>query len=54
MFFFVQVVELDFAYPSEGIHKRWDAGEQIGSVVHGSMPAACIDQDRMQLAAPVA
>ena len=22
-----QVVELDFAYPSEGIHKRWDAGE---------------------------
>jgi hypothetical protein len=22
-----QCVELDFQYPSEGIHRRWDAGE---------------------------
>lgn len=22
-------VELDFQYPSEGIHKRWDAGYRI-------------------------
>ncbi len=25
----VQCVELDFHYPSEGIHKRWDAGYRI-------------------------
>lgn len=24
-----QVVELDFLYPSEGIHKRWDSGYRI-------------------------
>ena len=24
-----QVVELDFQYPSEGIHKRWEAGYRI-------------------------
>lgn len=24
-----QVVELDFQYPSEGIHKRWDGGYRI-------------------------
>lgn len=24
-----QVVEVDFQYPSEGIHKRWDAGYRI-------------------------
>ena len=24
-----QAVELDFQYPSEGIHKRWDAGCRI-------------------------
>lgn len=22
-----QVIELDFLYPSEGIHRRWDEGE---------------------------
>lgn len=25
----VQCVELDFHYPSEGIHKRWDGGYRI-------------------------
>lgn len=25
----VQCVELDFHYPSEGIHKRWDAGYRV-------------------------
>ena len=25
----LQVVELDFLYPSEGIHKRWDNGYRI-------------------------
>ena len=23
-----QVIELDFLYPSEGIHRRWDEGKQ--------------------------
>lgn len=27
-----QVVELDFHYPSEGIHKRWDMGYRITCV----------------------
>ena len=27
--FTFQVVELDFLYPSEGIHKRWDSGYRI-------------------------
>ena len=25
----LQCVELDFHYPSEGIHKRWDVGYRI-------------------------
>jgi hypothetical protein len=25
----LQCVELDFHYPSEGIHKRWDSGFRI-------------------------
>jgi hypothetical protein len=25
----LQCVELDFHYPSEGIHKRWDAGYRV-------------------------
>jgi hypothetical protein len=24
-----QVVELDFQYPSEGVHRRWDGGYRI-------------------------
>ena len=27
--FIDQKVELDFQYPSEGIHKRWDAGFRV-------------------------
>ena len=27
----MQCVELDFQYPSEGIHRRWDAGYRITS-----------------------
>ncbi len=29
-----QCVELDFQYPSEGIHRRWDAGGEA----HGQTP----------------
>ena len=28
-----QVIELDFLYPSEGIHRRWDEGKH--TVQHG-------------------
>ena len=27
-----QVIELDFLYPSEGIHRRWDEGEYCTSI----------------------
>jgi hypothetical protein len=27
----VQVVELDFLYPSEGLHRRWETGYRITS-----------------------
>ena len=30
--FIDQCVELDFQYPSEGIHRRWDAGSKFRSV----------------------
>ena len=30
--FLDQVVELDFQYPSEGIHKRWDGGYRITAI----------------------
>jgi hypothetical protein len=40
-----QVVELDFQYPSEGIHKRWDAGYRITAL------AATPDQVRSRRAA---
>ncbi|KAL5724664.1 hypothetical protein ACHQM5_007892 [Ranunculus cassubicifolius] len=33
-----QVAELDFLYPSEGIHKRWDSGYRITAT------AATLDQ----------
>jgi len=32
-----QCVELDFQYPSEGIHRRWDAGGMGSSFVSASM-----------------
>lgn len=42
----LQVVELDFLYPSEGIHRRWDAGYRITSV------AATWDQTALVLSIP--
>lgn len=41
-----QVVELDFLYPSEGIHRRWDAGYRITST------AATCDQSALILSIP--
>lgn len=41
-----QVVELDFVYPSEGIHKRWNAGYRITST------AATMDQTAVVLSLP--
>ena len=41
-----QVVELDFLYPSEGIHRRWDAGYRITST------AATFDQAAFVLSIP--
>lgn len=43
---FLQVVELDFLYPSEGIHKRWDNGYRITST------AATLDQAALILSVP--
>lgn len=37
-----QVVELDFLYPSEGIHRRWDNGYRITSMAATSDQAALI------------
>ncbi|RWW12691.1 hypothetical protein GW17_00023628 [Ensete ventricosum] len=41
-----QVVELDFLYPSEGIHRRWDGGYRITSM------AATWDQAALVLSVP--
>ena len=41
-----QVVELDFLYPSEGIHKRWDNGYRITAT------AATWDQAAFVLSVP--
>ena len=41
-----QVVELDFLYPSEGIHRRWDSGYRITST------AATWDQTALVLSNP--
>lgn len=43
---FLQVVELDFLYPSEGIHKRWDKGYRITAT------AATWDQAALILSVP--
>jgi hypothetical protein len=40
------VVELDFLYPSEGIHKRWDNGYRITAT------AATLDQSALILSIP--
>lgn len=42
----LQVVELDFLYPSEGVHRRWDAGYRITST------AATWDQAALVLSVP--
>ena len=39
-------MELDFLYPSEGIHRRWDAGYRITST------AATFDQSALVLSIP--
>lgn len=41
-----QVVELDFLYPSEGIHRRWDGGYRITAT------AATWDQAAFVLSVP--
>lgn len=42
----MQVVELDFLYPSEGIHRRWDNGYRITAM------AATMDQSALILSKP--
>jgi len=42
----IQVIELDFLYPSEGIHRRWENGYRITSV------AATWDQAAFVLSVP--
>lgn len=42
----LQVVELDFLYPSEGIHQRWDNGYRITAT------AATLDQAAFILSIP--
>lgn len=44
--FVMQVIELDFLYPSEGIHRRWDNGYRITAV------AATWDQAAFVLSVP--
>jgi len=41
-----QVVELDFLYPSEGIHRRWDNGYRITAM------GATMDQSALILSKP--
>ena len=36
-----QCVELDFQYPSEGIHRRWDAGAGEASSTHIQVLVVC-------------
>lgn len=38
----MQVVELDFLYPSEGIHRRWENGYRITSTAATGDQAAFI------------
>lgn len=44
--YIIQVVELDFLYPSEGIHRRWDTGYRITAI------AATTDQAAFVLSVP--
>jgi hypothetical protein len=43
----LQVVELDFLYPSEGVHRRWDYGYRITAT------AATWDQAAFVLSVPI-
>lgn len=42
--FIDQCVELDFQYPSEGIHRRWDAGSKFRPVEmqHTGLVCMCL------------
>ena len=42
----IQVVEWDFHYPSEGIHRRWESGYRITAM------AATVDQAAFILSIP--
>lgn len=42
MFALMKVVELDFLYPSEGIHRRWENGYRITSAAATADQAAFI------------
>ena len=46
LYYLMQVVELDFLYPSEGVHRRWDGGYRITST------AATADQTALVLSIP--
>jgi hypothetical protein len=42
MIYWCKVVELDFLYPSEGIHRRWESGYRITSMAATADQAAFI------------
>lgn len=42
MIYWYKVVELDFLYPSEGIHRRWESGYRITSMAATADQAAFI------------
>jgi hypothetical protein len=42
MTYWRKVVELDFLYPSEGIHRRWESGYRITSMAATADQAAFI------------
>ena len=42
MTYWGKVVELDFLYPSEGIHRRWESGYRITSMAATADQAAFI------------
>ena len=39
--FIDQCVELDFQYPSEGIHRRWDAGSKLLKLLQSHCVCSC-------------
>lgn len=42
LIYWCKVVELDFLYPSEGIHRRWESGYRITSMAATTDQAAFI------------